>query len=278
MRGTTATTSGLSSSEPTGFASTSSNRRSPLVVLKAHLGGTIFSAESQPISGTGTVVALHGWGRDRSDFADLLQLDGVVSFDLPGFGTSPPPEEAWGGHDYARCVAAAVGELAAARGPLIVVGHSFGGRVAVCLAADFPHLVSNLVLVGVPLLRSGSNKPSRVVRFAKLANRMRFYSDARLSRLRDSRGSADYRQSSGVMRQVLVRAVNEEYQDELRAISCPVELFWGRDDTAAPLSMATAAADLLATKHLRVLDVGHDVHLSHADELRRVVLTLRAHL
>ena len=222
------------------------------------------------------MVALHGWGRDRSDFAGLLELDGVVAFDLPGFGTSPPPDEPWGGHDYARCVATAIGELAADRGPLIVVGHSFGGRVAVCLAADFPHLVSNLVLVGVPLLRLDGNKPSRVVRIAKRANRVGLYSDARLSRLRDSRGSADYRQSSGVMRQVLVRAVNEEYRDELRAVACPVELFWGRDDTAAPLSMAQAAAALLSVQHLTVLDGGHDVHKSHAEELRRLVLSLRA--
>jgi pimeloyl-ACP methyl ester carboxylesterase len=247
-----------------------------LVVLKAHLGGTIFSAESQPTSGPGTVVALHGWGRDRSDFADLLQLDGVVVFDLPGFGTSPPPDQPWGGHDYARCVAAAVGELAADRGPLIVVGHSFGGRVALCLAAEFPHLVGNLVLIGVPLLRLDTVKTSRAIRIAKRANRIGLYSDRRLARRRDSKGSADYRQSSGVMRQILVRAVNEEYREELAAVSCPVELFWGRHDTAAPLAMVEAAADLLSVKHLSILDAGHDVHKSHADELRQLLLTLRA--
>ena len=249
-----------------------------MAVLKAHLGGMIYSAESKSIAGPGTVVALHGWGRDRSDFADLLQLEGVVSFDLPGFGTSPPPDEPWGAHEYARCVAAALEELVAGQGSLILVGHSFGGRVAVCLAADFPHLVSNLVLVGVPLLRPSSSKPSLTIRVAKRANRIGLYSDARLSRLRDSRGSADYRQASGVMRQVLVRAVNEDYSEEMKAVSCPVELFWGKDDTAAPLTTAEKAATFLANSHLTVLDAGHDVHKSHAHELRGVVLTLRAQL
>ena len=247
-----------------------------MAVLKAHLGGAIFSAESPPTSGPGTVVALHGWGRDRSDFAELLQLDGVVSFDLPGFGASPPPESAWGAHDYARCVAEALDEIAASRGPFIVVGHSFGGRVALCLAADFPQLVSHLVLIGVPLLRTTGSTPSLAIRIAKRANRVGLYSDARLAKLRDARGSADYRRSAGVMRQVLVRAVNEEYREELSAVSCPVELFWGEHDTAAPLAMARTAANLLAVEHLTVLDGGHDVHTSHAADLRRLVAELRA--
>jgi hypothetical protein len=40
--------------------------------------------------------------------------------------------------------------------------------------------------------------------------------------------------------------------------------------------MVEAAADLLSVKHLSVLDAGHDVHKSHADELRQLLLTLRA--
>ena len=51
-------------------------------------------------------------------------------------------------------------------------------------------------------------------------------------------GSADYRAAQGVMRQVLVRAVNETYEAQLDAVRCPVHLVWGGDDTVAPLEVA----------------------------------------
>ena len=60
--------------------------------------------------------------------------------------------------------------------------------------------------------------------------------------LRRRRGSDDYRNATGVMRDVLVIAVNEDYEDLLPRITCPVELVWGDDDTAAPLVDGRAGA------------------------------------
>ena len=44
---------------------------------------------------------------------------------------------------------------------------------------------------------------------------------------RRKHGSADYRDAEGVMRDTLVRLVNEDYRDLLPGISAPVELVWG---------------------------------------------------
>ncbi|MGD9798692.1 MAG: alpha/beta fold hydrolase [Acidimicrobiia bacterium] len=87
-------------------------------------------------------MLLHGWGRDRRDL--LPVVDGlplaVAALDLPGFGTSPAPPEPWGAADYAAVVGDAVTDLlgpglGAGAGSVVLVGHSFGGRVAVALAA-----------------------------------------------------------------------------------------------------------------------------------------------
>jgi pimeloyl-ACP methyl ester carboxylesterase len=48
------------------------------------------------------------------------------------------------------------------------------------------------------------------------------------------------------MRAVLVRAVNESYERDLRAIRCPVELVWGAGDTEVPVDVAERAAEVLA--------------------------------
>src|SRR5712692_8093250 len=95
--------------------------------------------------------------------------------------------------------------------PLVLVGHSFGGRVAVCLAAARPELVSGLVLSGVPLLRPPGvplARPSLRFRLAKTLNRAGVVSDARMEARRRRSGPPDYRSAAGVMRDVFVTVVN----------------------------------------------------------------------
>jgi pimeloyl-ACP methyl ester carboxylesterase len=225
------------------------------VPLKAFAGGRVFGERT----GTGppAVLALHGWGRDRSDFGPLLTGLDAVAVDLPGFGASPPPSEPWGAAEYAESIVPVLDEFP---GPSVVLGHSFGGRVAVCLAAAHPERVVALVLTGVPLLprAEGSRRPSLRYRAARALYRARLLSPTRMERIRHRHGSRDYRAATGVMRDVLVRAVNESYERELRALRCPVELVWGETDTAAPLEMARRAAALVPTAELTiVLGAGH---------------------
>ena len=206
------------------------------------------------------VVALHGWGRDRRDFAEVLDGLDAVSVDLPGFGTSPPPAGVVGAPGYAELMAALVEELGTRP---VLVGHSFGGRVAAVFAAERPDLVSGLVLVGVPLLRPGdrpARKPSTAYRLVRWANKAGLISDRRLEREKRRRGSADYRAVSGVMREVLVRVVNETYETELARVECPVRMVWGADDREVPLEVAQRSAALLDDVRLDVVDgCGHDV-------------------
>ena len=189
-------------------------------------------------------------------------LDGLdaVSVDLPGFGTSPPPDGVVGAGGYAELIAALVEELG---GPRVLVGHSFGGRVATVLAAERPELVSGLVLVGVPLLRPvdrPARKPPTTYRLVRWAARVGLIGDRRLEQQKRRRGSADYRAASGVMRDILVKVVNETYEAELARVRCPVRMVWGADDREVPLEVARRSLELLDDVHLDVVDgCGHDV-------------------
>ena len=217
-------------------------------------------------------MALHGWGRNRRDFVEVLDGLDAVSVDLPGFGASPPPAGAIGASGYAGLMAVLVEELG---GRPVLVGHSFGGRVAAVLAAERPELVSGLVLVGVPLLRSGNRptrKPSKAYRLVRWANQAGLISDRRLEREKRRRGSADYRAVSGVMRDVLVTVVNETYESELSRIECPVRMVWGADDREVPLEVAHRSAALLDDVKVDVVDgCGHDVPRLAPDRVRLAV-------
>jgi pimeloyl-ACP methyl ester carboxylesterase len=209
------------------------------------------------------VVALHGWRRSSADFdAVLVGLDAAAP-DLPGFGAAAPPPAAWGAADYARATVPLCEEEEGQ--PVVLVGHSFGGKVAVMLAAAHPDRVRALVLTGVPLfLPSGQIPPPSSWRYraTRALNRMGLVSDERIEARRRRTGSEDYRAATGVMRDVLVRSVAETndgtYRAQLSGIACPVELVWGEHDTAASPAVAREAQTLLPDAHLTVLpDVGH---------------------
>jgi pimeloyl-ACP methyl ester carboxylesterase len=202
--------------------------------------------------GAPRVLALHGWGRDHADFASVLTGVPSVAVDLPGFGASAAPSTPMGSAGYADAVEPVLDGFP---DPPLVVGHSFGGRVALQLAAR--QMVSGLLLVGTPLLRvAPRGHPPLGYR---LTRRFRFLlGDERLERARRQYGSADYRAATGVMRDVLVMTVNESYEQLLPTIECPTRLLWGADDTEVPVSVAEAALGLLSDARLRVVPgIGH---------------------
>jgi pimeloyl-ACP methyl ester carboxylesterase len=240
-------------------------------LLESFCDGRLFAERTSiaPVE----VVGLHGWARTREDLAGSLAGLNALAFDLPGFGTSPEPPTVWGTEDYAALVAEAVASLGA---PQVLLGHSFGGRVAVKLAASWPHLVSGLVLTGVPLLRKKPGiSPSWRFRAARWGRRHGLVSEERMEKLRQLYGSADYRRTSGIMRSIFVRIVNESYEDDLLRITCPVQLVWGANDTEVPLDVGRQARQLLSEASLEVIaGAGHMTPLSNPDALRESVLRL----
>jgi pimeloyl-ACP methyl ester carboxylesterase len=226
--------------------------------------------------GTGPVrvVWLHGWARQARDFAATAQLladRGIasVALDLPGFGSSPAPHLAGGARHYGELLLPALREIS--NSPLVLVGHSFGGRVAVVVASQHPELVEELVLTGVPqLVRLGA--PTRspgTYRAIRWLARRHLLSDARLEAARQKYGSVDYRNAEGVLREVLVATVQETYESELATLTMPVAFVWGEGDRDVPLEIATRAATLVRgpTTLEIVAGVGHLLPLGAPDVL-----------
>lgn len=242
------------------------------MALTALAGESLFGE----VFGTGppTVLALHGWARRAADFRPALDGLNAVAPDLPGFGASPAPASVEGASGYARRLHPLLDTFTL---PMLVVGHSFGGRVAVELAVQRPDAVGALVLVGVPLLRiRPPAPPSFRFRLLRAGNRIGIVSDQSMERVRQEAGSSDYVRTTGVMRDVFVKVVNESYEPELAQLAGPVHLLWGADDTEAPVSVAERAADLLeqrgvATKLEVLTGVGHLVPTQAPGELRRVI-------
>jgi len=245
------------------------------LVLRTFADGRLFGS----VTGAepSRVLALHGWARTHRDFDAAVSGEGhdalpALALDLPGFGASPAPPAAWGAEAYAEMVGSVLGDM---ESPVVVLGHSFGGRVALHLAVRYPEAVGALVLTGAPLLHAAGRRgpaPPRY-RLIRTLRRLHLVSEDALEQARQRFGSADYRAAEGVMRNVLARSVNETDETQLDAVQCPVHLIWGGDDTAAPTEVAERALSRLAHGDLTVVPgVGHLTPSLIPAELRAAVV------
>ncbi|MGZ3873781.1 MAG: alpha/beta fold hydrolase, partial [Mucilaginibacter sp.] len=178
-----------------------------------------------------------------------------------GMGKSEEPKEAWGVEEYTQFIEEFF-RLKNIVNP-ILAGHSFGGRVSILFASRNP--VLKLVL-----LDSAGIKPQRsldyylkVYSYKFVRNTLpvvvgRSKADEILESYRKKSGSSDYKNASVIMRQVLVKTVNQDLKWALPLIKAPTLLIWGENDTATPVSDAKIMEKLIPNAGLVVLkNAGH---------------------
>jgi pimeloyl-ACP methyl ester carboxylesterase len=211
------------------------------------------------------IVVLHGWGAHIEAVAPILAaLEGgpdLIALDLPGFGESEPPPEAWDVDAYARFVLAFLDELEVPRAHL--VGHSHGGRVSIAIAADRPERVGRLLLVDSAGLRPKRGWQYRrrvaVAKLGRVAAKLGGPPGRRLQeRLRARVASRDYLEASEAMRGTFRAVVGVDLSDRLPRIAAPTLLVWGDLDEDTPLWMANRMEELIPDAGLVVLEgTGH---------------------
>lgn len=204
-------------------------------------------------------VWAHGWGQSGAAFRPFAEsfarLGASTVLDFPGFGRSPVPPAAWGTADYADAVAGWLRTLPPAR--RIWVGHSFGCRVGVQIAARHPGLLSGMVLIAAAGLKCRRTPWQSLV----LKARVYAFKAAKLftpegparDRLRARFGSADYK-NAGPMRAVFIKTISEDLTDVAPGVSCPTLLVYGREDRETPVEIGERLAKLIPAARLVVLD------------------------
>lgn len=201
----------------------------------------------------------HGWGQSGAAFeplAEILKPFWASSLiDFPGFGKSALPPETWGTAEYADAVAEWLRTLPAAK--FVWIGHSFGGRVGIQLAARHPGLLKGMVLIaaaGLQRKRSLLERVQMKTRVTTFKIAKRFVREGpQLDRLRQRFGSADYRQA-GAMRSVFLRTVREDLTNEAKRVDCPTLLIYGTSDTETPPEMGERLKHLIPRADLALLD------------------------
>lgn len=222
------------------------------------------------------VVLLHGWGSNISLFGSMTEVlckkYRVIAMDMPGFGGSDEPKEVWDVDRYTDFVIEFLRDFGFEK--ITFLGHSFGGRVIIKMfeREHLPFEIDRLILTGsagvVPkktpkqIRRQKIYKMTRKIYSSKLVTK--FFPNA-LENLRRKNGSADYNAASPLMRQVLVKVVNEDLVHIFPKVTPSTLLIWGRNDTATPLADGKLMEETMPNAALVVLD--NSGHYAFLDEM-----------
>lgn len=218
------------------------------------------------------VVLFHGWGANKELFGPLINtLAGryrVAAPDTPGFGQSQEPGEAWSLADYCDFCRAFIDHAA---GPedqeVILAGHSHGGRTLIRLVGSgmLDQKVRKLILIdSAGIVHEKTPEQMRRIKRYKRGKRILSLPPVKalfphaLEKLQSKSGSADYRMASPIMRQSMVKVVNEDVREFLPRIEAETLLIWGDQDTDTPLSDGQLMEKMIPGAGLAVLaGAGH---------------------
>lgn len=219
------------------------------------------------------ILLFHGWGQNiemMKPIGDRFEEKyRITILDFPGFGESEEPKEAWSIDDYVDVVKELVKKLKIKKP--IIMGHSFGGRVAIKYSASNP--CSKLILFGAPCIRTKEVLTMKVKLLKKLKTLPGMNSIG--EKMKKYIGSRDYKAASPIMRQTLVNTVNEDLSSSAKKIKTEALLIWGVDDTEAPLEDAKKLEMIMEDAALITLP---GTHYAYLENLYQVVNIITAFL
>lgn len=202
------------------------------------------------------LVILHGWGLSKDRYAGLVrELEkkkiSVLSLDFPGFGSTDPPDTPLTLSDYAEYLHTYLTKHRVHQP--ILLGHSFGGRVALKYQYLYPEGVRGLILTGTPgYTPVPKRKLMLLVAVAKIGKiffnipfiRNWYYYVA---------GAREYYRAQGPMKETFKNIVGESLVPYMETVHIPTLLVWGEGDIITPLWIARKMKEKIKNARLIVI-------------------------
>ena len=225
------------------------------------------------------VLLLHGWGQNTEMMAfigEFLKDHFVIyNLDFPGFGKSDEMKRSYSVDDYKEFLRKFILENNI-NNP-IIIAHSFGCRVAIIYAKEYD--VYKMVLTGAAGIRDKRTLKWYFKTYTyKLGKKILNIGPLKKyqENLKNKVGSTDYQNASGIMRETLVKVVNDDIKDLLPYINAETLLVFGEKDEATPISKGKMMEKLMPNAALVIFE--NDDHYAYFNQARRFNLVLEAFL
>lgn len=225
------------------------------------------------------MLILHGWGGCINSMLPIIntykEKYKIITLDFPGHGKSDIVD-GWNVKDYTNLIYSFLQNLNISE--LIVVGHSFGGRVGILLSATYPNLVKKLILIDsgglIPkhsikyYVRLYTYKVGKQLMKLFIPNKEKY--NTWLENERKKRGSNDYNSLIPEMRSTFIKVVNQNLKPYLSKIKCPTLLIWGEFDKDTPPYMGKIMNKHIQNSKLFIFEnCGHFSYLDNFVDFKK---------
>lgn len=207
------------------------------------------------------ILILHGWNLSRKKFDPLkITLERyhyrVFYIDLPGFGKTVKPEKPLFLSDYTNYVIDYLKKMKLSK--INLIGHSFGGRIAIKLAYSNPELLNTLILIGTPGINPVSKTKitlflflAKIGKLLFLISPLSYFQNIARKILYRIAKATDYYNTDVRLKETFKNVIREELKPYLMKIKIPTLLLWGREDTIVPFKLAETMSTLIINSKLR---------------------------
>jgi pimeloyl-ACP methyl ester carboxylesterase len=236
------------------------------------------------IGGKGeNLLILHGWGGSSDSWRKIIEILGikykVICPDFPGFGKTKLPEKPWNLNDFVDWLKEFTEKLNLKE--FFLLGHSFGGRIAIRFSISYPERVKKLVLINSAGIKQEWGLKERITfQLAKIGNAV--FSKKPFSRFKETVRNffyqmariKDYSKAKGVMKETMKEIIKEDLLLDLPKIQNETLILWGEKDKILPLKYAFLFKEKIKNSKLEILPkIGHSPHLEDPEKLAEVLIS-----
>ena len=230
------------------------------------------------IHGTGPyLLLLHGWGQHSGTFENVVKRlkenYTIITVDFCGFGINDEPFTPLTLNDYVDHIASLINYLKLYN--LTILGHSFGGRVAIRYASKYN--LEKLILVDAAGIKRFNFKTFiKVLKYKFLKTIYRMFSKAQLQTLMANSGSSDYKKATPIMKKTMSNVIKVNLIKDLSKIKAKTLILWGYNDKVTPFSDSRIMENKI--KNSRLVTFLHSGHFPYIDEEEKFIKIMKGEL
>lgn len=220
------------------------------------------------------LIFLHGWGAEAISLKNVFcDLENYIAIDLPGFGRSEMPKDAWGLNNYSNFLTTFLEKLEIINP--ILIGHSFGGSIIIKYMGR-GGLAKKIILIDSAGIRERGMRVkiyyyiAKIFKLLFLIPGLNFTKDYIRKLFYKAIDSSDYVEA-GKLTEIYKKIISEDLSEDLKKIKIKTALIWGEDDKDTLLSDAKKMSELIAGAKLYIIKkAGHFPFLDQPENFNKI--------
>ncbi len=231
------------------------------------------------------LLILHGWGGSSDSWQKVIEIlekenVKIIAPDFPGFGKSKTPSQAWNLQNFVEWVKEFLENLKIDK--FFLLGHSFGGRVAIKFSLNFPEKIKALILVNSAGIKLKWGMKEKVIYYLALLGNAIFAKNF-LRRFKDKARNLfyrifrdrDYGKAKQQMKETMKKIIDEDLLPELSKIKVKTFILWGEKDNVVPLKYGKIMNEKIENSELIIFpNLRHSPHLESPEELSKKLIEI----